>query len=108
MPEIVCPHCGTLMQPFELPEAAGWGCGFQLACFNDECAYYRRSWEWMRERFGVRSAYRHRLDPATGASSPLPVWSPMAFKDRILDAEVTVAASPGAGGCPTEPNGGAS
>ncbi len=105
MADLVCPHCGVKVQPFELPEAAGWGCSFQLACFNDECSYYRRSWVWMQEHFGVRSAYRYRLDPATGASSPLPVWSPTALKDRILDAEVTAAQVPLGADCAAAPSG---
>jgi len=45
----------------------------------------------MQARYGVRAAYRYRLDPATGAALPLPVWSKEALKDRLLQAEVTTA-----------------
>ncbi len=86
----VCPHCGVAMVPFSLPEQGGWDTPFQLACFNDECPYYVRGWAWMEEHYGVRSSYRHRLDPATGTTSPLPVWSPTAIRDRILEADVAV------------------
>ncbi len=89
-----CPHCGAPLQPFTLPEAAGWG-ELQLGCFSDDCQYYRRGWTWMDERFGVRASYRYRVDPNSGVATPLPVWSPTALKDRILDAEVE--ASPAAG-----------
>jgi len=97
MVELCCPHCGSRLAAFELPEAAGWNAPFHLACFNDDCSYYRRAWEWMKGRYGVWAAYRYRLDPATGASSPLPVWSPDALKDRILDVEVDVTPAPGPG-----------
>jgi len=43
----------------------------------------------MERRFGVKAGYRYRLDPETGQAQPLPVWSPKALKDRILDVEVT-------------------
>jgi hypothetical protein len=84
-----CPHCNATLQPFTLPDAGGWDSDFHLACFNDECSYYRRGWEWMRERYGVSSSYRYRVDPATGVASPIAVWSPDALKSRIVDAEIT-------------------
>jgi len=84
-----CPHCGQALRPVELPDAAGWA-PLQLVCFNDACGYYVRSWSWMERRYGVRAGYRYRLDPATGTASPIPVWSPAALRDRILDAGVTV------------------
>ena len=89
MDDLRCPHCGEELKPFELPDVTGWGAPFHMACFNDECPYYTGSWRWMEERYGVRAGYRYRLDPETGETSPLPVWSPVAIKDRILDVEIT-------------------
>ncbi|MEW6366809.1 MAG: hypothetical protein AB1714_19445 [Acidobacteriota bacterium] len=83
--DLKCPHCGQMLSPFGLPESGGWELPFQLACFNDECSYYSRGWGWMFERFGVRASYRYRVDPVSGQASPLPVWSPTALRDRILD-----------------------
>jgi len=83
-----CPHCGHELRAFELPDNTGWQTGFQLACFNDDCPYYRRGWTRMREQYAVAASYRYRVDPETGAASPLAVWSPDALKDRILDADV--------------------
>jgi len=95
MEDLRCPHCGQELEAFELPDVTGWGAPFHLACFNDQCSYYRGSWQWMEERYGVKAGYRYRLDPETATESPLPVWSPAAMKDRILDAEVTrTAVSP--------------
>lgn len=89
-PVLTCPHCGQTLTPFSLPEAGGWDTPFQLACFNDECSYYVRGWTWMEEKFGAKSSYRHRLDPATGTASPLPVWSSTAIRNFILEADVDV------------------
>jgi hypothetical protein len=80
----VCPHCGAVLQAFELPEAGGWGQRFHLACFNNDCPYYRRGWDWMMSQYSVKVSYRYRLDPASGCASPIAVWSETALVDRIL------------------------
>jgi hypothetical protein len=92
MSQPLCPHCEKPLLPFSLPEEGGWESPFHLACFNDDCPYYRRGWEWMESQYGVRTSYRYRLDPATGSASPIAVWSPTALRDRILDGEVTMEA----------------
>jgi len=85
----VCPHCGRSLDAFSLPDNTGWEGDFQLACFADDCPYYRRGWEYMQANYAVVASYRYRVDPTTGKASPLAVWSPDALKDRILDAEVS-------------------
>ena len=82
------PHCDQELRAFELPEETGWEGEFQLACFNDDCPYYKRGWEHMEKNFAVKASYRYRLDPTTGAASPLAVWSPTALTDRIIDATI--------------------
>ena len=91
-----CPHCGDPLQAFELPEQGGWDSPFHVACFNDDCPYYTRGWEWMESQYGVRASYRFRIDPATGVASPLAVWSRDAIKNRILDAELSTEDAPDA------------
>ena len=81
----VCPHCGEALRRFKLPDNTGWEGDSQLACFSDDCPYYRRGWEHMEDRYAVKASYRYRVDPTTGHASPLAVWSATALKDQILD-----------------------
>ncbi len=48
----------------------------------------------MEDSFGGKVSYRYRIDPATGQTSPLAVWSRDAIKDRILEAEITTDIAP--------------
>ena len=78
------PPSNTLYQLNRAFEA-GWGDHPHLVCFNDECPYYARGWIWMKEQYERKVSYRHRLDPKTGDQGPLPVWSPTALRDRIIE-----------------------
>jgi len=83
----LCPHCHKPMSRWANPELACWGGSFQYVCFNDECPYYQKGWQWMESHFHVRTSYRHRVDPMTGDFGPLPVWSPDALKSLIIAEE---------------------
>ncbi len=80
-----CPHCGQEMLKWQPPVEAGWGTHPHQVCFNDDCPYYIKGWEWMENEFQQKVSYRHRYDPETGETGPIPVWSPTALRDRIVD-----------------------
>jgi hypothetical protein len=69
------------------PQITSWDGEFQWVCFNDDCPYYVRGWEWMKSQFNVTASYRYRLEPKTGESGPLPVWSANALRSSILAEE---------------------
>jgi hypothetical protein len=88
MPEIekpTCPHCGSSMLPWKTPDDGAWDSPLMFVCFNDDCPYYVRGWKWMKEKYDVNASYRHRYNPDTGQSGPLPVWSPTAHRDAVLN-----------------------
>jgi hypothetical protein len=39
----------------------------------------------MKEQYNQRSSYRYAVNPTTGASLPLPVWSESATREMIVD-----------------------
>jgi hypothetical protein len=77
-----CPYCGDQLLRWANPDS--WDSEFQLVCFNDECDYFVRGWTWMIDHYNVNASYRFRLDPTTGETGPLPVWSPSALRTNII------------------------
>ncbi len=80
-----CSHCGTKMTKWQSPEESNWGGDIKYVCFSDECPYYVRGWNWMKEQYGVTSSYRSSINPKTGNISPLPVASPDHMKPGIVE-----------------------
>lgn len=81
----ICPHCKEKMKNWQTSELTTWGGEEMLVCFNDECTYYVRGWDHMFKTRAAKCSYRHQVNPRTGASSPLPVNTPNAGKDYIIE-----------------------
>lgn len=81
----ICPHCNSKMKRWESPATYSWGTDHIYICFNDECEYYKRSWDFTLKKIGIKAGYRHRYDPNTGQLGPFPVNTPMAGKDGIVE-----------------------
>ena len=80
-----CPHCGDRLKKWLVPEGASWNESFFLVCFNNDCPYYRKGWEWMKEQYSQVGSYRYVLNPTNGSSSMIPVWSDDATREMIVD-----------------------
>lgn len=86
-PERSCPHCGSRLRKWRVPEGATWTEEFFFVCFNDDCSYFRQGWHWMKEQFSQSASYRYALNPGTGACLPIPVWSSTATREMIEDED---------------------
>jgi hypothetical protein len=82
--DVLCPHCGERMKRWRTPLDSTWGGEVHYVCFNDECPYFVRGWKWMLDKYNISSSYRHRHNPGTGESGPLPVWSKEALKEDVI------------------------
>jgi hypothetical protein len=86
----LCPKCGERMLRWYTPPSLSWGTPYQYVCFNDACSYYVRGWAWMKETYNKEASYRHRFNPFTGDSGPVPVWSDKALRARIMEEDESV------------------
>ena len=82
-----CPHCESRLKKWLVPDGASWNEEFFWVCFNDECPYYKRGWDWMMKQYGQVGSYRFTINPTTGASSMIPVWSAEATREMIVEED---------------------
>ncbi len=68
-----------------VPDEATWDDEFFLVCFNNDCSYYKRGWEWMKEQYNQKASYRYALNPNNGANLMIPVWDAEATRQMIVD-----------------------
>jgi len=81
----ICPHCGSQMKKWKTPPDSTWGTNYHWVCFNDDCPYYKRGWQWMKEQYQQHASYRHSYNPETRQMGPIPVWSENALRSGIIE-----------------------
>ena len=80
-----CSYCGSRLKKWRVPDEASWDDEFFFVCFNDECSYYKNGWKWMKEQYAQTASYRFMVNPTSGASSMIPVWSDSATREMIME-----------------------
>lgn len=81
----ICPHCNEPLKKWQCPQGSSWDVEFLYVCFNDNCSYFVRGWDWMKNKFNQNISYRFSVNPVNGSSGPLPVWSKDALKNSIIE-----------------------
>ena len=81
----ICPYCQKKMDKWKAPPWTDWNTDFLFVCFNDDCPYFVKGWDWLREHQNVHASYRHSQHPKTGKTYPLVVNTKEARKDGIIE-----------------------
>lgn len=85
---LCCPYCGERLKKWAVPDnpfGQTWDNDHMYICFNDECAYYVRGWDHMGNEGNRGSSYRLMYNPEKDRCMPIPVPSPRALKDGIIE-----------------------
>jgi SAM-dependent methyltransferase len=83
-----CPYCGERMNKWEVPDnpfEVTWDNEFMYICFNDRCPYYVRGWDHMSREGNRGVSYRLMYNPEKNVCMPIPVPSPRALRESIVD-----------------------
>ena len=83
-----CPHCGERMLKWAVPDnpfEATWDNDFMYICFNDACPYYVRGWDFMYREGNRGSSYRLMYNPEKDCCMPIPVPTPRALRESIME-----------------------
>ena len=85
---LCCPYCGEKLRKWAVPEnpfAYTWDNDFMYICFNDACPYFVRGWDVMYRDGNRGVSYRLMYNPAKDICLPVPVPTPKALKEGIID-----------------------
>ena len=83
-----CPYCTEKLKKWAVPNnpfAYTWDNEFMYICFNDRCPYYVRGWDFMYKEGNTGVSYRLMYNPETDCCMPIPVPTPRALKEGIID-----------------------
>jgi SAM-dependent methyltransferase len=85
---LCCPYCGEKLRKWAVPEnpfEVTWDNDFMYICFNDECPYFVRGWDFMYRDGNRGASYRLMYNPEKDCCMPIPVPSPKALRESIID-----------------------
>jgi SAM-dependent methyltransferase len=85
---LLCPHCGEKLKKWAVPDnpfEVTWDNEFMYICFNDHCPYYVRGWDHMSKEGNRGVSYRLMYNPEKDVCMPIPVPSPRALRESIVD-----------------------
>jgi SAM-dependent methyltransferase len=83
-----CPYCGEKLRKWAVPDnpfACTWDNDFMYICFNDACPYYVRGWDIMHREGNCGVSYRLMYNPEKDRCLPVPVPTPKALKEGIVE-----------------------
>jgi len=83
-----CPYCGERMRKWAVPDnpfGQTWDNEFMYICFNDGCPYFVRGWDYMYREGNRGVSYRLMFNPEKNCCMPVPVPSPRALREGIID-----------------------
>lgn len=83
--QTTCPHCGSELKKWQVPDGSSWSDEYFLVCFNDDCSYYLNGWKWMEEQYRQKASYRYAYNPGQDAPLMIPVWSATATREMIIE-----------------------
>jgi len=85
---LCCPHCGEKLLKWAVPDnpfGCTWDNDYMYICFNDACPYYVRGWDFMYSEGNRGSSYRLMYNPKNDCCTPIPVPSPKALREGIIE-----------------------
>jgi SAM-dependent methyltransferase len=85
---LCCPYCGEKMLKWAVPDnpfSQTWDNEYMYICFNDTCPYYVRGWEHMAKEVRKPVSYRLMYNPERDYCLPIPVPTPFALREGILE-----------------------
>ena len=83
-----CPYCGKSLRKWMVPDnpfCNTWDSDYMYICFNDECPYFVRGWDHMSSQGNIGMSYRLMYYPGKDRCMPIPVPSPRALREGIVE-----------------------
>ncbi|MBN2061957.1 MAG: class I SAM-dependent methyltransferase [Deltaproteobacteria bacterium] len=83
-----CPHCNETLKKWQVPSnpfCHTWDSEYMYICFNDECPYFVRGWDFMASQGNMGTSYRLMYDPEKDTCRPIPVPSNRSLREGIME-----------------------